>query len=246
MITAVLIDDEQHAIDRLKVLLDPYHDKIRISGTFTTVDEATEGIRELSPDVVFLDVQIHDKTGFDVLREIGEINFSLIFTTAFEHYAVQAFKFSALDYLLKPIGQDDFDKAIQKAIRKTENEDLSQKVKVLLSNLAVSQQPKRISVPTIDGYVFLEISEIVRCQSDVNYTNIFTTSKQKYVASKTLKYFEDLLSNCHFFRVHNSHLINLNYVKKYTRGKGGFVTLTDNFTVEVSYRRKEEFLRVVR
>ncbi|MEL7586477.1 MAG: LytTR family DNA-binding domain-containing protein [Prolixibacteraceae bacterium] len=246
MITAILIDDEQHAIDRLTSLLRPYRNDIRILNTFGTVDEAVKGITELNPDVIFLDVQLHDRTGFEVLKEVPDTGFSLIFTTAFEQYAVQAFKFSALDYLLKPIDGEEFSKAIRKVVQKSENEQLSQKIRVLLSNLPEGNKPKRISVPTLDGYIFLEISDIVRCQSDVNYTHIFTRSRQRYIASKTLKHFEELLAACNFFRIHNSHLINLEYIKRYTKGKGGYVTLTDGSTLEVSMRRKEEFLKMVR
>ena len=245
MIKAIIIDDEQHCIDRVEALLKPYADTIVIIGKFQTVDSAVNGIESLNPDVVFLDVQIHDKTGFDVLKAINKPAFEVIFTTAFEAFAVQAFKFSAVDYLLKPIDETDFNLAINKLNEKMEAKDFSKKVNVLLENISKNDHLKKITIPTIDGLEFLEISDIIRCEADVNYTTIFTKDNKKIIVSKTLKSFEILLANCNFFRIHNSHLINLSYVKKYTRGKGGYVTLTDNSTIEVSTRRKDEFLKAV-
>ena len=240
-----IVDDEQHCTDSLLMLLKPYQHSIERIETFCTVDDAVKGINLLRPDILFLDVHLHDSTGFDVLQKVAYLNFGLIFTTAYEQYAISAFKFSAIDYLLKPIDADDLDSAMQKAFQKSEKDQLSGKVSVLLSHLVADQRSRKISIPTAGGYIFLKVSEIIRCQSDVNYTHIFAVSGKKYTVSKTLKHFEDILSGCNFFRVHNSHLINLDYIKKYTKGKGGFVTLSDNTMLEVSTRRKEEFLRVL-
>lgn len=245
MIKAIIIDDEQHCIDRVVTLLKPYKSTIDLTGQFTSVENGVEGIRQLKPDVVFLDIQIHDKTGFDVLKTIDNYDFEVIFTTAFENYAIQAFKFSAIDYLLKPIDKQDFDDALQKLNTKIQAKDFSQKVEHLLNNISKKDKQKRITIPTTEGLEFLEVSNIIRCEADVNYTNIYTINRKKITVSKTLKYFETLLSNCNFFRVHNSHLIHLDYIEKYTKGKGGYVTLTDKSTIEVSTRRKEEFLKVL-
>lgn len=245
MITAIIIDDEQHGVDRVEKLLEPYGDSIALISHFSTVDSGIKGIKTLNPDVVFLDVQIHDKTGFDVLKAVDHHTFEVIFTTAFETFAVQAFKFSAVDYLLKPIDEDDFKLAINKLNSKIEAKDFSKKVNALLSNISKSDGQKKITIPTIDGLEFLEVSNIIRCEADVNYTTIFTNDSKKIMVSKTLKSFEALLVNCNFFRVHNSHLINLDYIKKYTKGKGGYVTLADNSTIEVSTRRKDDFLKAI-
>lgn len=245
MIKAIIIDDEQHCIDRIKTLLLPYKKSILKVESYTTVESGIKGIENLKPDVVFLDVQIHNKTGFDVLKAISFPTFEVIFTTAFDTFAVQAFKFSAVDYLLKPIDEEDFNQAIEKLNVKIQAKDFSKKVTTLLSNFSKTDIQKKITVPTSDGLVFLEASNIVRCEADVNYTNIYTTDRKKIMVSKTLKHFESLLTNCHFFRVHNSHLINLEYVKKYTKGKGGYITLIDDSTVEVSIRRKDDFLKAI-
>jgi two-component system LytT family response regulator len=245
MIKAIIIDDEQHCIDRLEALLKPYSNTITVIGSYLTVDAGVQGIEGLCPDVVFLDVQIHERTGFDVLKTVKQLNFEVIFTTAFEMYAVQAFKFSAIDYLLKPIDADDFKLAIDKLSQKIESKDFSKKVKVLLDNIAKNDVQKKITIPTLDGLEFLEVANIIRCEADINYTIIHTKDGRKIMVAKTLKSFEALLTDCNFFRIHNSHLINLNHLVKYTKGKGGYVTLIDHSTIEVSVRRKDDFLKAI-
>lgn len=245
MIKAIIIDDEQHCIDRIKALLKPYGDTIAIVGNYLTVETGIQGIGSLCPDVVFLDVQIREQTGFDVLKGVHETTFEVIFTTAFEKYAVQAFRFGAIDYLLKPIDEDDFKLALDKLNQKIQAKDFSKKVKVLLDNISKNDVQKKITIPTLEGLEFLEVANIIRCEADINYTIIHTKDGRKMMVSKTLKSFEALLVNCKFFRVHNSHLINLDYIKKYTKGKGGYVTLIDNSTIEVSIRRKDEFLKAI-
>ncbi len=235
-----IIDDEQHCIDHLYVLLKPFGAGMEIS-CFGNAEEAIIGLEKLQPDIVFLDVQLHQKTGFDVLSAISKRDFSLIFTTAYESYAIEAFKFSAIDYLLKPVDRDDFETALQKAIDKVEQSQLHDRIKVLLSHVSTDNHLKRISVPSNEGYAFLLIDDIVRCQADVNYTHIFTVDGKKYTASKTLKHFEKLLEGRHFFRIHNSHLINLHYVASYH--KDGYAILKDGLKLEVSTRRKEAFIK---
>lgn len=235
-----IVDDEQHCIDHLVALLKPYGSEVDLS-CFGSAEEAIEGLDSIHPDIVFLDVQLHAKTGFDVLSSIAKRDFSLIFTTAYEAYAIEAFKFSAIDYLLKPVDKDDFEVALQKAMEKVEQSQLHDRVKVLLSHISTENNPKRISVPSNDGYAFLLIEDIVRCQADINYTHIFTVDGKKYTASKTLKHFEKLLEGQHFFRIHNSHLINLHYVTSYH--KDGYAILKDGLKLEVSTRRKEAFIK---
>lgn len=240
----VIVDDEQHCIDSLVHLLEKFSGKISSVTSFREADAAIKGIETLQPDILFLDVQLKDQTGFDILRKLSYRDFSLIFSTAYEQYAIEAIRFSAIDYLLKPVAAAELEAAMQKAMLQVEKEALSGKVNVLLSHVLAGQKPKRISVPTTDGYIFLEVSDIIRCQADINYTVIYHTSGHKYVVSRTLKYFEDLLCNHDFFRVHHSHLINLHHMLKYTRTQGGFVTMSDQSTIEVSNRRKDEFLRL--
>jgi len=244
MIRTIIVDDEQHCIDRLGGLLAEHSESVHLMGTFKTVEEGINAIKKLQPDLVFLDVQIHDKTGFDLLHQINEINFSVIFTTAYERYAVQAIKFSAVDYLLKPVDADDLKQAVYKLEEKIGKDEIARKMEVLFHNLKHAQGvAKRISIPTVNGFVFIQVSDILRCQSEINYTTIFLKDKQKLTVAKTLKEFEELLGSYNFFRVHNSHLLNLEFIKSYNKGKGGSVTMTDNSEIEVSTRRKDEFLK---
>jgi two-component system, LytTR family, response regulator len=242
MIRAIIIDDEEHCSDRLTGLLDQgYAHTIRLEGCFQNVDDGLKAIHSLHPDLVFLDVQLEDRTGFDLLRQLHEINFEIIFTTAYEKYAVQAFKFSAIDYLLKPVNADDLRSAVTRLSDKIHKTDAAKKIETLIHNL--NGASKRICVPVMNGLIFVQVNDIIRCQSDVNYTTLYFRDKQKIVVAKTLKEFEELLSDYNFFRVHASHLVNLAYIKSYNKGKGGSLTLTDHSTVEVSTRRKEEFLK---
>ncbi|HSV10304.1 MAG TPA: LytTR family DNA-binding domain-containing protein [Hanamia sp.] len=244
MINAIIIDDEAHCVSQLCSFLHEYcEENLQVAGTFQSVKEGITGILKLQPDLVFLDVQMDDKTGFDLLKEIPEINFEIIFTTAYEKYAVQAFKFSAIDYLLKPVDADDLVSAVNKVIKKISGSDISQKINALFHNLQNHQSSKKISIPTLDGLIFLDTNDIIRCQSHINYSILFLKDKQKITVAKTLKEFEELLSDYNFYRVHNSHLINLAYIKKYNKGKGGSIFMSDHSEVEVSSRRKEGLLK---
>ena len=244
MIKALIIDDEQHCIDRLNRLLLPHKNLVEVIGAAANLKEGEKFILEAQPDLVFLDVQMKDKTGFDLLRSLPEINFAVIFTTAFEKFALQAIKFSAIDYLLKPIDADDLNMALVKLKNEVSKKITAEKIDILLQNTSHNNTAqKKLVVPTLNGYEFLDIANILRCQSDINYTTIYLTDKHKLVVAKTLKEFEEMLSDHSFFRVHNSHLINLAYIKSYNKGKGGSVTLNDGTEIEVSYRRKEDFLK---
>lgn len=245
MIRAVYIDDELHCLERLSRLLLPYiADTIQLVGMAQSVDEGIDLIEREKPDLVFLDVQIHQQTGFDLLQQIRPVTFDVIFTTAFEQYAVQAFKFSAIDYLLKPVDPDDLRQALAKLAPKQSVISRLSQVDTLLYNLQQRQESaKRICISTSTGYTFVDVKDIIRCQSDINYTTIFLNDKTKIVASKTLKEFEEVLREADFFRVHNSHLINLSYLKSYHKGKGGSVIMIDNTEIDVSTRRKDEFLK---
>lgn len=245
MIRALIIDDEQHCIDRLIHLLLPVHKNlIEIIGTAGSVEEGIKSILSLQPGLIFLDVQMENKTGFDLLRSLPEINFAIIFTTAFEKFAIQAIKFSAIDYLLKPIDEDDLNTALVKLKNDISKKITAEKIDILLQNTYNNNTiPKKIIVPTINGFEFLDIANIIRCKSDINYTTIYLNNNQKIVVAKTLKEFEEMLTDHSFFRVHNSHLINLAFIKRYNKGKGGSVILTDGTEIEVSSRRKEDFLK---
>ncbi|MEL7004290.1 MAG: LytTR family DNA-binding domain-containing protein [Bacteroidota bacterium] len=244
MLNAVIIDDEQHCQDRIVKLLKGYPNVLQLVGTFDNVEAAYDGILRLRPDVIFLDVHLNDKTGFDLLRSFEEISFEIIFTTAYDKYAINAFKFSAVDYLLKPISTEEFGRVIGKLEEKVSLKSLEAKMATLFHNLEpTGSQPKRIAIPTVDGFTYVQIKDIVRCNADVNYTHLFTKEGEKFTVARTLKTFEELLTPHNFLRIHNSHLINLSYVSKYTKGKGGYITMKDGTEVEVSVRKKEIFLK---
>jgi two-component system LytT family response regulator len=245
MIKAIIVDDEKHCVDRLRELIARHAaDTVVIKGVFETVESGISAMRELRPDLVFLDVQIRDKTGFDLLQATRDIPCAVVFTTAYDQYAIQAFRFSAIDYLLKPVMAEDLLPAIDKMSRKALESERSKKLENLLFNLTDAAQ-KRIAVPVETGLLFIQVSDVVRCESSSNYTLVFTKDRQKLVVSRTLKEFEVMLAPYRFFRVHHSHLINLQYIKSYNKGKGGNVTLLDNSVIEVSTRRKEEFLKAL-
>ena len=242
---AIIIDDEQHCIDTLiQELININDNTVELIGAFTTVEDGIKAIQQLHPDLIFLDVEIHNKTGFDLIKQIPEINFDIIFTTAYDKYAVQAFKFSAVDYLLKPIDADELQTAIKKSKEKHSQKERSEKIDALLFNLkSIHTNSRKICVPVITGFVFLNVDDIIRCESSINYSTLFLKNKETILVAKTLKEFEEMLAEHNFFRVHNSHLINLNCIKSYNKGKGGSVELEDGYHIEVSTRRKDDFLK---
>jgi len=247
MLKAIIVDDEQHCIDRIDTLLQPYANLMVLLGSYNTVADAIRCIHEEQPDVVFLDVHLHNETGFDLLHQLEKISFEIVFTTAYDTYAVEAFRFSALDYLIKPIDPADFAGTMERITLKSGQRDMAKKIEVLFHNFEHKlNKAKKIAIPTLEGLTLLHVHEIIRCQSDGNYTNVYLNTAKKITATKTLKYFEDLLDGDNFFRIHKSHYININYVDKYLKGKGGYVQMTDGAPIEVAVRRKEEFLRKLR
>ncbi|CAM4257138.1 LytR/AlgR family response regulator transcription factor [Zobellia nedashkovskayae] len=244
MLNAIIIDDEKHCQNRLLLLLKSF-DTINVLKTASTFQEGLEAIKKYSPQVVFLDVQLHNRTGFELLRAVPNINFEVIFATGYDNYALEAFKYSALDYLLKPIDEDDLNIALGKLNKKISLQEISEKMEVLFHNLKDRKASgfKKIAVPTVDGLSMIAINDIVRCQSDVNYTHLFLKTDRKLTVAKTLKYFEALLEKHHFYRTHQSHLINLTFVDKYVKGKGGYALMNDGSHIEVAVRRKEDFLK---
>lgn len=244
MIRAIIVDDEEHAINRLSNLLLMYCPEVAVVATCSDIETAYEQINILKPQVVFLDVQIHNLTGFDLLKKFDKIDFGVIFKTAYEKYAVQAFRFSAIDYLLKPVDPDDLIHAVKKIQNIQEKEKMLESIHIVHQNIShLKLQSKKITIPTIQGIEILSIQDIMYCKSDVNYTTLFLTTNKKITVAKTLKEFEGILTPYNFFRVHNSYLINLSFIKSYNKGKGGYIKLENEVEIEVSVRRKEEFLR---
>lgn len=245
MIQAIIVDDEQHCIDRLRFLLESAcSGLVDMRGICRSVADARAAIGTLKPELVFLDIQIDTKTAFDLLREIHPIDFSIIFTTAYDRYAVQAFKCSAVDYLLKPVDRDELVQAVQKVKEKEDRGTVERKMDLLVETITnFPKAVKKICIPTMNGFEFVPVAEIIRCEAAGNYTNIHLQNRQKLVVAKTLKEFEEILTGYNFYRIHQSHLINLACLKSYQKGKGGYVILSDNSAIEVSTRKKNDFLQ---
>jgi two-component system, LytTR family, response regulator len=243
----LIVEDEKHSAERLTFLINRYHrDEIEILSWENELDDALRAVQQHKPDLVFLDIQIHESDVFSMLKEIPHIDFNIIFTTAHREYALEAIKFSALDYLLKPIDKDELSLALQKHFRYSSNSNYQKSLELLFEHLGENNQRKKIGIPTIAGIEFVHIQDIIRCQSDINYTHIFLRDKRKLTVAKTLKDFENMLSKFKFFRTHNPHLVNLEEVKFYHKGKGGFLILNDHTEIEVATRRKEELLSLLK
>lgn len=242
MIRTVLVDDEADSVNVLRRLLESVTDDIAIVGTAEGVESATTLIRSLDPDLVFLDIEMIEGNAFDLLNRLQPLSFQVIFVTAFDDYALRAFKYSAVDYLLKPIDIDELRAAVDKVRRSRSKVDMS-RIHVLLENmgnLQISQQ--KLAVPTTEGLQFIAVSSIIRMEAKGNYTELFCDGGERFLAAKTIREYEELLPDSIFFRTHNSHIINLQKIRKYLKGRGGFVTMEDGASVEIATRRREEFL----
>ncbi len=243
MFKTVIVDDEPKNLRILKKLLQDYCPQIQIVGEAGDVKQAAEIIRELKPDLVILDIEMPYGNAFDLLDGLMPIDFEVIFITAFDNYSLKAFKYSALDYLLKPVDISELQAATNKAIQKITGKNLNQQVALLLSNFKNTQNNlQKIAIPTMDGFVFMNVDEIIRCEANGAYTFIYTTRNEKITASKNIKEYEELLPETSFCRIHNSHLVNLNRIKKYSKGRGGTVIMEDGAILEVASRRRDEFL----
>ncbi|MBS1663687.1 MAG: response regulator transcription factor [Bacteroidetes bacterium] len=241
MIRAVLLDDEQHSRQVLCEMLTEHFKNIEVLAVCENIAEAVTAITQHHPDLVITDIELDSSSVFDMLQGLPGIDFEVIFTTAHEKYALQAIKFSALDYLLKPFSLEDLSRAIDQCQTKLNERQSARQFEVLFHNL--KKDTKKIVVPTSNGLQVVSLKDIIRCQAEGNYTLFFFALDKKMLVTKTLKEFEDLLNGYDFIRVHNSHLINLNHIVKYTKGEGGVVAMSDGSEVDVSRRKKEEFLQ---
>ncbi len=243
---AVIVEDEKHSRETLKNLLEEFCVGIQVVGVAGTVDEAIKLIKQTKPDLIFLDIELQTGTGFDVLEKVSQGDFEVIFTTAFEQYAIKAVKFSSLDYLLKPIDLDELQNAVQKAQTKKNQEVYKKQLETLMLNLK-QQKPKlhKICLATSEGFEFIELSKIIYCKAEGAYTAFVLTSGDKLLISKHLKAYEDLLKEQNFMRVHNSFLINIKEVKKYVKSDGGYIIMSNNDTVSISRTKKEDFIHLM-
>jgi len=238
MIRAIIVDDIPEAILVLKADLENYCVNIDVIGSAEGVVSGAKLIRETKPDLVFLDIQMKDGSGFDLLDLVREIPFKLIFTTASDEYAVKAFKFSAVDYLLKPIDPDE----LMDAVSRVEQQDKpSQRLDLLKENFVTT---KKIALNTLDKIHIVTIEDILRCESNINYTQFFFTDGSKLLVTKTLKEFDHLLSEHGFIRVHQSHLINTNFIKEFLKSDG-MIVMKDGTKVPVSTRKKQVLMDMI-
>lgn len=241
MINTVIIDDEKHCSDRILSHIEQHPNTFNVLAVIDTVEKALKVVPQLQPDLVFLDIKIDDKTGFDFLQEINQVNFKVIFTTAFDNFAIKAFKFSAFDYLLKPIDSDDFNNAVTRLKADLTTHNIEHQLQNLFKNLKPDQK-KVITIPSLTGFETVKVEDIIHLEADTSYTHI-VTKDGKTMVSKPIKFYEDLLADNSFFKTHKSHLINIDHVKKYFKGKQSYVLMTNDTKVPISIRRKDEFLK---
>ena len=244
-IKAILIDDEFNSLQNLQKKLEGFCPDISIIAVSQNPEEGLLLIRQHNPDVVFLDIEMPRMSGFRMLEEIGEYDFEIIFTTAYNHYSIDAIRISAFDYLVKPIGIEDLQKAVER-LKKTQDIQTKEKIDILKKSLSDNKsQEDKIAISTSEGIEFIPIKNILHIESKSNYSKIYLPENKSLMVSKILKDFEEMLVPYNFYRIHNSHLINLNYIKKYMRSKGGHVMLQDGTLIDISRRKKEEFLKMI-
>ncbi len=239
MYRAIIIDDEQDSRETIYRYIGDLFPDITVVGEAENVNKGAMLTNRVKPDLVFLDINMPDGTGFELLQKIDDIDLSVIFITAFDHYAIKAFKVSAVDYLLKPVDPEMLKLSIEKFRKKTEQSTTKARLAQLLKDRGDFE---KIALPTTDGYQFIEIKEIVHCVSEGSYTWFYTDSSKQFLVSRQIGDYEDILRDKGFYRVHQSHLINLNYVKEYKKGEGGNVVLSGNICIDVARRRKKGLL----
>jgi two-component system LytT family response regulator len=246
MIQAVIVDDELKGRNLLNELISSRFPEVNIVALAKNADEGKESILKYKPDVVLLDINMPGKSGFDMLQELQPVNFEVIFITAYDKYAIRAFRYQAFDYLLKPIDADELAICIERLKEKQLQLDFRERLESLITQIHHPQQiPDRITINSLDGISVIPIPDIVYLEAAGTYTLFYLKSKEKIVSSLNLKEYEDLLSNHHFFRVHNSFLINLAEVKKFIKADGGSVLMSNGNEVSISKRRRDEFIKLI-
>jgi len=246
MIRTVIIEDEKKSREALNVLLTRYCKNVEVVAEADGVSSGIKAIRELVPDAVFLDIQMPDGSGFRLLEEVGEIKFEIIFVTAFDQYAIKAIKYSALDYLLKPIIPGELVKAVEKVEKKKRASQINKNIKVLLENIkSTGAKPHKIVLSTSEKIHIVEVDNIIRCESDNYYTRFLFKDGGMVLVSKTLKENEELLKDHNFIRPHKSHLVNIKYIKSFIKHDGGYIVMTDGSKVPVSRRKREKVVEII-
>jgi two-component system, LytTR family, response regulator len=243
MIRAIIVDDEPYCCEVLAALLGDCCPDVKIVAVCHNGLDGLSSIRQNVPDLVFLDVEMPKMNGFEMLEQLPSVNFHLIFTTSYDKYALKAFRFSAIDYLLKPIDQEELQKAMEKVLHQSQS-PLPQQLEILMRKIHhPTASINKIALPTMEGLQMIPIDLIISCESDDNYTILKLKDKRKIIVSCTLKEIEEILEDHSFIRVHRSYMVNLNEIEKYLKGEGGYLVMTDGSTIDVSRTRKETLLK---
>jgi len=243
MIKAILVDDEMHCLDTLSILIKDYCPEVEIAEQCSSAKNALAAIEKNQPALVFLDIEMPVMNGFELLEQFKEIKFSVIFTTSYDQYALKAIRFSAIDYLLKPIDREELRNAVQK-VKDRFQVPIPQQLEILMEKLRQpSNAINKIALPTMEGLQMIPIDSIVSCESDDNYTHFKLKNGKKLLVTRSLKEIEESLEQHSFVRVHRSYLVNLNEIEKYIKGEGGYLVMSDGTTIDVARNKKETLLR---
>ena len=245
MITCILIDDENNALEMMEWLLKTYCPQVQVLSMCHNGEEGIAAIHKLKPDVVFLDIEMPKMNGFDMLEQFEKLFFDVVFCTAYDQFAIKAFRYSALNYLLKPVDPDDLVQTVAR-IEEKKSVPTREQFELLLKNLQQGNKstPARIALTSSDGLVFVPTREIIYCEAESNYTHVYMDGKRKITVSKILKDLDEALSGPDFFRVHSSYLVNLNRIKKLVRGEGGYLVMDNDATISISRSKKNEFMEL--
>ncbi|WP_222165205.1 LytR/AlgR family response regulator transcription factor [Edaphocola aurantiacus] len=242
MIQALLVDDEPKNSEILSEILRRYCPSVSVAGICADIMEAEKMLSEVQPQLIFLDVQMPGGSGFDLLDKIRHQRIEVIFVTAHNDFMLQAIRYSALDYILKPIAIPEIIDAVSRAAERLAGKQMMQQLELLLSNMQKAAPDQKIAIPHMEGYLFVQISDIMRMEARGAYTEIFGNNGKSWLVSKNIGEYEQILPDALFIRVHHAHLVNLQYVKAYHKGRGGYIEMENGSTIEVSVRRKDAFL----
>ena len=245
-IKALIVDDELNNRENLHTLLEQYCKDVEVIGLADSVDSAFKIIRSEQPDLVFLDIRMPEKDGFKLLESLKEVTFEVIIVTAYNQYAIQAIKFCAVDYLLKPIDIVELSQAVEQVSRRINLKQENERLKQLINHVHLKDAPLKIGLASQNKVDFVEIARIIRCEADNNYTHVFLDRQEKVTISKTLKEFEDLLKDHGFVRLHQSHLINTSHISSYQKNDGGSIQMTDGSCIPISRAKKDKILALIR
>ncbi len=246
MLKAIIIDDERSSRNALRQKLTNHCPEINIIEECENGEEGIKSIQENKPDIIFLDVEMPRMNGFTMLQQLPQHNFEIIFITAYDHYAIKAIKYSALDYLVKPVEVDGLKLAVEKATEKRKKNNGNMALEMLLQNLMNKEKEQhRIAIPSMEGLEFVATGNIIYLEAQSNYTNFYLINNKKITVAKTLKDFEDLLPASIFIRIHHSYIININCIEKYIKGDGGQVMMRNGVLLDVARRKKEEVLKII-